>query len=72
MYNAFIHTIEPKAKLAPSLEFSLHSQYFDQGQSFQDSRLKLDVKFIWSPFVLDSMVKVLKKLKVSKLNNRTI
>lgn len=72
MYNAFIHTIEPKAKLAPSSEFSSHSFSFNNGHSFHDSRLKLDVKFIWSPYVLDSMVKVLKKLKVSKLNNCTI
>lgn len=66
IYNAFIHTIEPKAQLTQSSKFS-HFHYFDSDHSFHDSRLKLDVNFIWSPYVLDPMVKVLKKQKVSKL-----
>ncbi|XP_025407376.1 N-acetylneuraminate 9-O-acetyltransferase isoform X2 [Sipha flava] len=37
--------------------------FHDSNQSFPDSRLKLYVNFVWSPFVLDSMVQVFKKLK---------
>lgn len=65
IYNAFIHTIEPKAQLIQTSKFS-HFNYVDSNHSFHDSRLKLDVNFIWSPNVLDPMVKVLKKLKVSQ------
>jgi len=68
MYNAFIHTIEPKASLIQSSKF----HHFDSDQSFHDNRLKLDVSFVWSPYVLDPMVKVLKKLKASKLNTQLI
>lgn len=64
IYNAFIHTIEPKAQLIQSSKFS-QSHSFNTDHSFHDSRLKLDVHFVWSPYVLDPMVK---KLKASKLN----
>lgn len=64
MYNAFIHTIEPKAPLVQSSKF----HHFDSDHSFHDNRLKLDVSFVWSPYVLDPMVKVFKKLKASNLN----
>jgi len=42
---------------------SKFSDFHDSNQSFPDSRLKLYVNFVWSPFVLDSMVQVFKKLK---------
>jgi len=64
MYNAFIQTIEPKAQLVQSSKF----RHFDSDHSFHDNHLKLDVSFVWSPYVLDPMVKVFKKLKASKLN----
>lgn len=67
MYNAFIHTIEPKAQLIQSSKFS-HSHNFDADHSFHDSRLKLDVKFVWSPYIIEPMVKIFKKLKASKFN----
>ncbi|XP_050545813.1 N-acetylneuraminate 9-O-acetyltransferase isoform X1 [Daktulosphaira vitifoliae] len=55
MYNAFIHTIEPNAQLVPNPKslYALESDY-----NFHDSRLKLDVSFIWSPYVIDSMIKL--------------
>lgn len=65
MYNAFIHTIEPRAQLVKNSKFS---NFHDSNQSFPDSRLKLYVNFVWSPYILDSMVQVFKKLKASKLN----
>lgn len=68
MYNAFIHTIEPKARLVPTSTFSA-SHYLESDHSFHDSRLKLDVNFIWSPNALDSMVKEFKKLKASKFTS---
>jgi len=66
MYNALIHTIEPKAQLVKSSKFT-PSHYSDSDHIFHDSRLKLDVNFFGSPYV-DSMVKYFKKLKASKLN----
>lgn len=67
IYNAFIHTIEPKTQLVQSSTFS-YSHFVDKDHQFHDSRLKLDVNFVWSPSVLDPMVDVFKKLKASKLN----
>lgn len=61
LYNAFIHTIEPKAQLVSSSKFSHLNNY-----TFHDSRLKLEVNFIWSPYVVDPMDKVFKKLKASE------
>lgn len=63
MYNAFIHTIEPKAQLVSNSKF-LHPL----NHSFDDTRLKLKVSFIWSPFVLNPMNNVFKQNKASKLN----
>lgn len=67
MYNALIHTIEPKAQLVKSSKFTPF-HYSDSDHLFHDSRLKLDINFITSPYV-DPMVKYFKKLKASKLNN---
>lgn len=67
MYNAFIHTIEPKAQLVGSTKF-LHSYNFNTDHSFHDSRLKLDITFVWSPYIIEPMVKIFKKLKASKFN----
>jgi len=66
MYNALIHTIEPKAQLVKSSKFT-PSHYSDSDHLFHDSRLKLDVNFFGSPYI-DPMVKYFKKLKASKLN----
>ncbi|XP_050421478.1 N-acetylneuraminate 9-O-acetyltransferase isoform X2 [Adelges cooleyi] len=62
MYNAFIHNIEPKAQLVQSSKFA-HPLAIDTDHKFHDNRLKLDVSFIWSPYIMDSMVKKFKKLK---------
>lgn len=61
MYNALIHTIEPKAQLVKSSKLT-PSHYSDFDHPFHDSRLKLDVNFFGSPYV-DPMVKYFKKLK---------
>lgn len=63
MYNAFIHTIEPKAQLVSNSKFSHLLNH-----SFHDSRLKLEVSFIWSPLVLNPMDNIFKQNKASKLN----
>lgn len=69
MYYAFINTVEPKAQLPQSSKCSFsHSHYFDFNPSFHDSHMKLDVKFVCSPYVSEPMIKALKKLNASKLN----
>lgn len=69
MYNALIHTIEPKAQLPQSSKCSLsHSHYFDFNHSFHNSHMKLDVNFVCSLYVSEPMVKAFKKLNASKLN----